>query len=133
MRIDYKNNRLERVLIAVNALTAAMVAATFILLFGFDSPLLSAWILYTVQVILLCVFVAEKIFRLFNSASKIQFLRTNWFEIPLLLFLFITIIGASHWFARMEINASEVRHFTVGIYLVLQVVIKLCRTSVSLC
>ena len=132
MRIDYKNNRLERVLIGVNAGTSALVVASFVLLFGFDHPLLPAWILYTVQVILLCVFVAEKIFRLFNSVSKIQFLRTNWFEIPLLLFLFITVIGASHWFARMEIDASEVRHFAVGIYLVLQVVIKLCRTSINL-
>jgi len=119
-------------LIGINAGTSALVVASFVLLFGFDDPLLPAWILYTVQVLLLCIFVLEKICRLFNSVSKIQFLRANWFEIPLLLFLFITVVGAEHWGAGMEIIASEVRHFTVGIYLVLQVVIKLCRTSVDL-
>ncbi len=132
MRIDYKKNQLERVLIGVNAGTSALVVASFVLMFGFKDPLLSTWILYTIQVLLLCTFVAEKICRLFNSVSKIQFLRANWFEIPLLLFLFITIIGANRWVAEMEVSALEVRHFTVGIYLVLQVVIKLCRTSINL-
>ena len=119
-------------MIGINAGTSALVVASFVLLFGFIEPLLPARILFTIQIFLLCIFVIEKICRLFNSASKIQFLRANWFEIPLLLFLFITIIGANRWVAEMEISASEVRHFTVGIYLVLQVVIKLCRTSVDL-
>ena len=77
MRIDYKNDRLEWVLIGVNALTAAMVVATFILLFGFNTPLLPAWILHSLQVVLLCIFVLEKIIRLFNSRLKAQFARTN--------------------------------------------------------
>lgn len=132
MRIEYKNNRHERVLIGVNVLTAAMVAATFILLFGFNQPLLPAWILHALQVVLLCVFVIEKIIRMFNSASKAQFLRANWFEIPLLLFLAVTVIGAGRWFALDDSQASQVRHSAVGIYLVLQVVIKLCRTGINL-
>ena len=61
MRIEYKNNRLERVITGVNVLTAGAVVATFILLFGFNQPLLPAWILHTLQVVLLCVFVIEKI------------------------------------------------------------------------
>jgi len=132
MRIEYKNNRLERVLIGVNVLSAAMVAATFILLFGFNKPLLSAWILHALQVVLLCIFVIEKIIRMFNAASKVQFLRANWFEIPLLLFLGITVTGAGRWFALAESEAAQVRHLTVGVYLVLQVVIKLCRTGINL-
>ncbi len=132
MRIDYKNNRLERVLIGVNALTAAMVAATFILLFGFDKPLLPAWILHALQVVLLCVFVVEKIIRMFNATSKAQFGRANWYEIPLLLLLAVAVIGAGRWFAPTKAETTAVRHFAAGIYLVLQVVIKLCRTSINL-
>jgi trk system potassium uptake protein TrkH len=132
MRIVYKNKRLEKVLIGVNALTAAVVAASFALLFGFDEPLLPAWILYAVQVVLLCVFIVEKIIRLFNVVSKADFWRQNWFEIPLLLALGIAVFGAGRWFAPMEAEAVVVRHFAVGVYLVLQVATKLCRTSVDL-
>jgi len=35
MQLHYKNGRLERTLIGVNILAAAMVTATFVLLFGF--------------------------------------------------------------------------------------------------
>jgi len=134
MRIEYKNKRLENILITANALTSAMVVASFVLLFGgFKKELMPPdVILYTIQVVLLCIFVAEKIIRFSNSASKIDFWRANWFEIPLLLMLGITAIGAGRWFAPLEAEAVEVRHFAVGIYLVIQVVAKLCRTSVNM-
>jgi trk system potassium uptake protein TrkH len=133
MRIEYKNKRMERILIAVNALTSAMVAASFVMLFGgFKEPLLPEVILYTIQVVLLCIFVVEKIIRLSNAVSKTDFFRANWFEIPLLLMLGVAAIGAGRWFAPTKAEAVEVRHFAVGIYLVLQVVAKLCRTSVNL-
>jgi len=119
-------------LIFANALTAAVVVASFVLLFGFDKPLLRAWILYSVQVALLCAFVGEKLIRMFNVDSKTEFWRANWFEIPLLLVLGIAIIGAGRWFAPTKAEATEVRHFTVGLYLVVQVVAKLCKTSVNL-
>ena len=130
MQMLYKNKRLEKVLIGINALAAAVVAASFVALFGFDKPLLPAKILYDVQVTLLCVFVAEKIIRLINSASKAEFFQTYWFEIPLLLALGIAVFGAGRWFDIVEL--TTVRHLAVGIYLVLQVVTKLCRTSVNL-
>jgi len=131
MRIDYKNKRLERILIGVNALTSAMVAASFVILFGgFKEPLLPEVILYTIQVVLLCIFVVEKIIRFSNSVSKVDFWRANWFEIPLMLG--VAAIGAGRWFALTKAEAVEVRHFAVGIYLVIQVVAKLCRTSVNL-
>ncbi len=130
MQILYKNKRLEKVLIGINALAAAVVAASFVALFGFDKPLLPAKILYDVQVTLLCVFVAEKIIRLFNAVSKAEFFRTYWFEIPLLLALAIAVFGAGRWSDMVEL--ATVRHLAVGIYLVLQVVTKLCRTSVNL-
>ncbi|MHC4394728.1 MAG: TrkH family potassium uptake protein [Planctomycetota bacterium] len=130
MRIHYKNKRLEKILIGVNVLTAAVVTASFALLFGFDEPLLPTQLLYTVQTVLLCVFIAEKIIRLFNSVSKAEFWRTNWFEVPLLVALVIAVFGAGRWFGKTD--AAAVRHFAVGIYLVMQVVIKLCRTSVNM-
>jgi len=130
MQILYKNKRFETVLIGVCALTAAVVAASFVCLFGFDEPLLPAPMLYTVQVALLCVFIAEKIIRLFNTASKAEFWRANWFEIPLLLALGISVFGTGRWFAESE--PAAVQHFAVGIYLVLQVVIKVCKTTVNL-
>ncbi len=133
MRIDYKNKRMERILIAVNALTSAMVAATFVILFGgFKEPLLPNYVLYSLQVVLLCVFVAEKIIRLSNAVSKTEFFRANWFEIPLLLLLGVVVVGTGRWFAPTKAEAAIVRHFAVGIYLVLQVVAKLCKTSVNL-
>jgi trk system potassium uptake protein TrkH len=134
MRIEYKNKRFENILITANALTSAMVVASFVLLFGgFENEFLPPdVILYTIQVVLLCIFVAEKIIRFSNSASKVDFWRANWFEIPLLLMLGITAIGAGRWFAPSKAEAVEVRHFAVGIYLVIQVVAKLCRTSVNM-
>lgn len=132
MQIQCKDKRLERTLIGVNALAAALVVASFVLLFGFDRPLLSAWILYTVQVILLCVFVGEKIIRHFNAVSKAEFWRGNWFEVPLLLGLGIAFLVVGREFDRSSEEASIVRHFAVGVYLVVQVVSKLCRTSVNL-
>ncbi len=132
MQIIYKNKPLERVLIGANALAAAVVVASFVLLFGFHEPLLRAWILYTVQVALLCVFVAEKVVRMFNAVSKSEFWRANWFEIPLVLLLGASVFGAGRWFAPTKAEAVEVRHFAVGLYLIVQVITKLCRTSVNL-
>lgn len=115
-------------------MTAALVVASLVLLFGFDieDPPLPAWILFSVQVALLCAFVAEKIIRLFNAVSKSEFWRANWFEVPLLLGLAIAAFGSGYWFVPASEEAGVVRHFAVGIYLVLQVVAKLCRTSVNL-
>lgn len=132
MQIHCKNKRLEGTLIGINAMSAALVVASFVLLFGFDNPLLPAWILYTVQVILLCVFVTEKIIRHFNAVSKAEFWRGNWFEVPLLLGLGIAFLVVGRQFDPGSKEAPIIRHFAVGVYLVVQVVSKLCRTSVNL-
>lgn len=130
MLIAYKNKLLERALIGFNTLASIVVVATFVALFGFDKPLLSAGLLYTVQLCLLLGFVAEKAMRRFNAVSKVEFWRINWLEVPLLAALGIGVLGAGIWFGRAEPTA--VRHFAVGVYLVVQVVTKLCRTSVSM-
>jgi len=130
VQISYKDKRLERLLFGINVLAACIVAATFVALFGFEAPLLPVSVLYAVQVCLLAVFLAEKLARLFNAVSMREFLRAFWFEIPLLIALAIALGGAGRWFAKSEPAAA--RHFAIGIYLVLQVITKLCRTSVNL-
>lgn len=130
MQINYKNKRLERVLIGVNVLAAAAVAGTFVMLFGFDEPLVPAPILYVAQAVLLFAFIAEKIIRSLNALSIKEYLRGFWFQIPLLAALGIAVFGAGRWFATSE--PARVRHAAVGVYLVLQVVTKVCRTVVNL-
>lgn len=134
MQLHFKNSRLERILIGVNAVAAAAVAASFVVLFGFKSPLLpqQEQILYGVQIFLLLVFIAEKIVRLLNAVSKAEFWGANWFEVPLLLALVAAVLGAGRWFATGPDEASAVRHLAVGIYLLIQVITKLCRTCVNL-
>jgi len=129
MQISYKNKRLEKILIGTNAIAAATVTATFVWLFGFEQALFPAKVLYAVQIFLLGVFIVEKLIRLFNAFSIVEFLRTNWFEIPLLLALGTAVFGAGRWFGKTD--PAAVRHFAVGIYLVLQVVTKLCRTCIN--
>jgi len=134
MQLNYKNNRLERILIGVNALAAAVVTASFVMLFGFKSPLppYQEQILFGVQIFLLLVFIAEKVVRRFNVVSKSDFWGANWFEVPLLLALVLAVAGAGRWFALEQAETSAVRHLAVGIYLVIQVITKLCRATVNL-
>ncbi len=129
MKVTYKNKVLEKLLIGFNAITAAAVAATFIMLFGFERPLLPAGLLYAAQAILLCIFLIEKVIRLFNAESKTEYIFTNWYEIPLLVALAVTLLMAGRWFPAAPV---AVRHVAVGIYLVLQVVTKLCKTTISI-
>ncbi|MHC4259392.1 MAG: TrkH family potassium uptake protein [Planctomycetota bacterium] len=130
MQIAYSNKRLERILIGLNFLAAGVVAASFVMLFGFYKPQLPAKVLYGVQVFLLCFFIAEKIVRLFNAVSMKEYLQRNWFEVPLLVVLGIAVLGSGRWFGQAA--PADIRHFAVGVYLVLQVVTKVCRTTVNL-
>ena len=133
MNIHYKNKPLERILIGVDALAATAVMASFVLLLGFNEPPLPQTLLHAVQVILLTVFIAEKTIRLFNAISVKKYLRANCFEISFLVVLGIAVIGIGWW--RGENNQQDVRnmrHFAICIYLVLEVITKLCRTCVKL-
>ena len=130
MKIHYKNKKLEKILIGVKALTSAMVVASFVMLFGFDEPLMPVRILFNIQIGMLCIFIAGKIVRFFNAESIREFLLANWFEIPLLIALGVVIFGSGRWFGTFE--PSKVRHLGVGIYLIIEVVVKICITSVSL-
>jgi len=127
MQVAYKNKQLERVLIAINISSAVVVVGTFVLLFGLRERLLPAKLLFAAQYILLFIFIAEKVIRLTNSVSLREFWRANWYEAPLLLALGVATVAAGG-----QTNTEAIRRFAVGIYLVLQVVVKVCRTTVDL-
>jgi len=130
MRIEYKNIGLEKALKALKALTSGIVIASFVILFGFEKPFLPARILYAVQLAMLFVFLCGKVIRLINAVSIKEYLYANWFEIPLLIGLGIAVFGSDALFESFE--AGAVRHFAVGIYLVIEVVIKICVGSVDM-
>jgi trk system potassium uptake protein TrkH len=130
MLVYYRKNWLEGILIGLNVLASAVVVATFVMLFGLEEPLLPARILYLVQILLLFVFIVGKVVRLFNAVSKAEYLRANWFEIPLLIALAAAVLGAGSWFGQTP--PTTVRHFAVGLYLVLQVIIRVCKSGVQL-
>jgi trk system potassium uptake protein TrkH len=130
MRIAYKNNRLETIVTSVKAVTSAIVVATFVILFGFDEPVVPLAILFHVQVGLLCIFLSGKIVRIFNAVSKREYLVANWFEIPMLGALAVAIAGSGQW--SEEVSPDHVRHLAVGMYLIIEVIVKVCMASVNL-
>lgn len=130
MNITYKNTNIEKLIIAINVITATIVAITFALLLGFREPLLPRHTLHSIQIAALVVFVGEKIIRFFNASSKKQFLRAFWFEIPLLLILAGVILCAGRIFAYDY--PVQLRMAAVWVYLVIQVIDKICRSVISL-
>lgn len=130
MNVRYKNRPLETVLIAVTLLTAVVVAATFVLLYGFHEPLMSLRTLHLIQIGAFMVFLAEKTIRFVNAFSKREFLRVFWFEIPLLVLLTIVVLSAGSWFAVKD--PAHLRMLALGTYLMAQVVAKTCRACVNL-
>ena len=129
-RIIYKKNNLEKVLIGICVGASAVVMASIVLLFGFDRPMVPKEILYLVQVGLLFVFISEKVIRFFNSESKPQFWRVNWYDAVLLLLLTVLLFGSKKWFDVED--GMWFSHILVGGYLVVQVVVKVCRSTVDM-
>ena len=130
MKLRYKNTRLEIAVIVITALAALTTASTFVMLYGFDRPVLSEALLHTVQMGILFIFLWEKAVRFFNVVDRRQFLRNNWFEAPLLGTLVVVAVGAGRWFA-VE-HRSEAVLVAISAYLVLQVISKVCLSMVTL-
>lgn len=130
MKLHYKNSTLEYAVIAVTIGAVATAASTFVMLYGFDRPVLSELLLHTLQIGVLFVFLGEKAVRFFNVTNKREFIRCNWFEAPLLLTLLVVSIGAGRWFAAE--HRSEAILVAVSAYLVLQVISKVCLSMVTL-
>lgn len=114
----------------VSFLAMGAVIAVFVMLYGFDGPLLPVGLLNTVKVVLFFTFMAEKLVRFFNADSKRQFLRGNWFEAPLLAILLTVYFGADHWFPLL--SRSAVMLPAISMYLVLQAISKVCLGMVLL-
>ena len=72
MQVSYKNKHLEHWLIGTSVLAAVLVVGTFLALFGFDDPLLSARILYGAQIGLLCFFVLLFSFSTIDKMSRFR-------------------------------------------------------------
>ncbi len=130
MRIAYKNDTIEKSLTVVKAVSSVLVVASFVILFGFEKPIIPLSILFRVQLGMLGVFLIGKTVRLFNAVSKKEYIVANWFEIPMLLTLGIVVLGSRHWFG--DIEPGRVRHLAVGIYLIIEVTVKVCIASVTL-
>jgi len=130
MKLHYKNSTVEYAVIAVTIAAVATVASTFVMLYGFDRPVLSETLLHTIQMCMLFVFLGEKAVRFLNVVSKREFIRSNWFEAPLLLTLLVVSVGAGRWFA-VE-HRSEAILVAVSAYLVMQVISKVCLSMVTL-
>lgn len=130
MIIAYKNKRLERVIRVANMAAAALVAVTFAMLFGYEKPYFAPQVLYVTQAALLIYFVAEKLLRFFNTQFKSEFFRVFWPQVPILAGLLIALIGPNRWFGADD--PAAVRQAAIGIFLVIQVVFKVCRTVVNL-
>lgn len=130
MRIAYKNKKLQTGIVAVKAVTSALVVASFVILFGFDKPVVPRSLLLAIQLGLLFIFLAGKVIRFFNAVSKKEYIVANWFEIPLLLALGVAVVSSHWWFGgAMPVN---VRHLSIGIYLIVEVMVKMCIASVGL-
>jgi len=130
MRIEYKNRTLENAVIALNCVAIGVVAATFVMLFGFDDPPLPRMLLRYIDGGMFFFFFTEKVLRYFNAVSKREYFRMYWFEIPLLAIVLFGIIGAGRWY-----TGGSPREFAldaVSVYLAFQVVDKLCRSIVHL-
>ena len=51
MKISYKHNSVEKFLIAANFITGTVVVATFVLLYGFDEPVMRPGTLHFIKII----------------------------------------------------------------------------------
>lgn len=130
MRVAYNNKNLERWLVALTTIASIAVATSFVALMGFKQPLLERKVLYGIQIGAFLCFLVEKIFRFFNARNKKAYIQAIWFEIPLLVLLAIIFVGANNFSDRYD--TTQVRIVSVWVYLILQVVDKVCRTIVSL-
>ncbi|MBE0537307.1 MAG: Trk family potassium uptake protein [Phycisphaerae bacterium] len=128
MKIAYKSREVERFTIGVTVLTAIVTASTFVLLYGFEEVrFFAVRTLHIVQVAAFLAFLSEKLIRFVNSESKKEFFFANWFEIPLLLTLMVILFWAERWF----VDGGAAIMGALGVYLVVQVVIKACRNCVQ--
>jgi trk system potassium uptake protein TrkH len=119
MDILYKNKTLERLLILTNIAATTAVAGTALLQLGFFKPILSDAQMYLILAAAAIFFTGEKFIRFFNARSKKDYLHFCWFE-----FIFIVL------FAVLYFSAGIL--WALGVYLLMQIITKVCRTMVNI-
>jgi len=129
MKFFYKNKKVEQWVVTLNFIAAGLVIAIFVMLYGFRREILHPVFLQGAEVVFCFYFFFEKIIRFFNAESKKEFLRYNWFEIPLLLVLLLIAGGADRWFPLLDRDVVLLP--SVTIYLILQVLSKVCLGMVQ--
>lgn len=130
MKILYKNDKLEFTIVLINCVISFLVAGSFILLLGFRREILDPKVIHTIQITAFGWLIIEKIIRLINARHKKEYLRAIWFEFPLLGFMLIIFLTAERYSQHFE--PAAIRLSAVWVYLVLQVVDKVCRLIVNM-
>jgi trk system potassium uptake protein TrkH len=130
MKIAYRDNTLDRVLIGAAVATSFVVVASFAFLFGFYRPPIPIPVLLGIQTATFLVYLAIKVVRLLNAESKREYLIATWYEIPMLVALAVVLVGSGRWFGQT--HPGWVRHMAVAIYLIANVATKAFTVLVSL-
>ena len=119
MEVLYINKPLERLLIVLNAAVTAAVAGTALAQLGFYEHAIPDKIAIAILIGSTVFFIVEKIIRFFNSRPKKDYLATRWFELVFVLVFAVLLSSASLVLA-------------MGIYLLIEIIAKICRTAVNL-
>jgi trk system potassium uptake protein TrkH len=130
MKIAYRDNTLERVLIGAAVAVSFIIVASFAFLFGFYRPPIPIPVLLGIQTATFLVYLAIKVVRLLNAESKREYLIANWYEIPMLVALAVVLFGSGRWFGLTY--PSWVRHMAIAIYLIVNVATRAFTVLVSL-
>jgi trk system potassium uptake protein TrkH len=119
MDILYKNKTLERLLILTNVAVTTAVVGTALLQLGFYRQILAGSLIYLIYIAATVFFITEKLIRFFNAHSKKDFLSLWWYEFLFVAVLLILLLTADSLIA-------------LAVYLLLQIITKICRTMVNL-
>jgi trk system potassium uptake protein TrkH len=130
MKLACKNDTTERVVIGIQVVASLAVVVCFALRFGFYRPLLATRFVISVLVTILVTLVICKTVRFLNAVSKREYLLANWYEIPLFVGLAVAVLGAGQW--SHHADPARIRHWAVGLYLIVDVTTKFFMTSVRL-
>jgi trk system potassium uptake protein TrkH len=128
MELSYKNERFEKVMTAAIIAACAATALSFALLLGFEITTISLATLYLIQVAALLIFLGDRLYRMFTARSSTKYIKSHWPAFVLIVILFI-MLALAPWFGT---SAHTVRHYTIGIYLLIQMVAKMSNAAADL-
>jgi trk system potassium uptake protein len=128
MELSYKNERLEKGMTAAIIAACAATALSFALLLGFEMTTVSLATLYVIQVVALFIFLGDRLYRMFTARSSTKYIKSHWPAFVLIVILFI-MLAIAPWFGT---EAHTVRHYTIGIYLLIQMVAKMSNAAADI-